>query len=144
MRFLADINVWVPLAMSNHSRHEQVVAWFEKLREGDIVYFCRATQQGFLRLITDPKLFLRAALSNEGAWHLYQDLLKDFRIEWIGEPDGLDKAWFEYATRRASSTKLWMDAYLAAFARLHGMKLVSFDNGFQGYESLEWLMPPPK
>jgi predicted nucleic acid-binding protein len=32
-----------------------------------------------------------------------------------------------------------MDAYLAAMARLHGIRLVSFDHGFRKFDGLDWI-----
>ena len=33
----------------------------------------------------------------------------------------------------------WTDTYLAAFAQLAGLRLVSFDKGFANYQGLAWL-----
>ena len=39
-----------------------------------------------------------------------------------------------------SSPKLWMDAYLAAFAELSGMRFVTFDKAFRQFPKLDLLL----
>ncbi len=34
----------------------------------------------------------------------------------------------------------WTDAYLAAFARVAGLRLVTFDSGFSKYKDLSWQL----
>jgi uncharacterized protein len=139
MRLLPDVNVWVALAGLNHSHHVETRSWFDSVVGNDSICFCRATQQGFLRLITEPAIFGTAAVSNDKAWDAYLALKLDPRISWVNEPEGVEDVWTQYALRPTRSPKIWMDAYLAALARLHGMRLVSFDKGFRVYEGLDWL-----
>jgi predicted nucleic acid-binding protein len=54
--FLPDINVWLALAFESHVHHEVAKGWLEGLSSEGCA-FCRTTQQGFLRLATNPKAF---------------------------------------------------------------------------------------
>jgi toxin-antitoxin system PIN domain toxin len=127
------------MAMRNHVGHRAALAWFETLGDGDSACFCRPTQQGFLRLTTNATIFGSLAVSNEVAWRRYQELRQDVRVEWIDEPSGLEELWGRFARKSTRSPQLWMDAYLAAMAHLHGMRLVSFDHGFRKFDGLDWI-----
>src|SRR5436189_5496731 len=116
---LADSNVWLALALSKHAFHPIVRAWFARQKPSQPVLFCRSTQQSFLRLLTtlavlDP--YGIPPLSNKAAWSAYEGFLADERIAWVEEPHGLESHWKKLAGKAKSSPKLWMDAYLAAFA----------------------------
>ena len=53
--YLLDVNVWLALAFDTHVHHTVAKNWFDGLPTGRFV-FCRMTQQGFLRLATDPRV----------------------------------------------------------------------------------------
>lgn len=50
---LCDSNVWLALALSAHVHHSVARDWFESVEVPATVLFCRATQQAFLRLVTN-------------------------------------------------------------------------------------------
>lgn len=106
--------------------------------------FCRSTQQSFLRLLTTPALlggYGSAPLSNQQAWTTYDALARDPRVEYRGdEPAGLQALWREFTMRPTVSAKLWMDAYLAAFARAGGYQLVTTDVAFRQFAGLDLLV----
>lgn len=54
--FLPDVNVWLALTFDSHHHHPDAKKWFDAL-PGQICFFCRMTQQGFLRLSTNPTVF---------------------------------------------------------------------------------------
>ena len=45
---LPDVNVWLAVTFDSHSHHPAAKTWFDGL-SGQVCYFCRMTQQGFLR-----------------------------------------------------------------------------------------------
>jgi uncharacterized protein len=105
--------------------------------------FCRSTQQSFLRLLTTNAIMARyrvPPLSNKTAWSIYDKLLADSRIGWVEEPSGLEAYWRRFASRSQASSKLWMDAYLAAFAVTGKYKLVTTDKAFRQFKGLDLLM----
>ena len=134
--YLADVNVWLALAFQSHVHHSPAKAWFESLAAGQIVHFCRMAQQGFLRLATNPKAFGDEAVTHVRAWEMYDAFLNDPRVLFAEEPQGLDSAWRGYTRGATFSPKVWNDAYLAAFAQVAGLTLVSFDRGFTQYTGL--------
>ncbi len=81
------------------------------------------------------------AFTNQGAWQAYEALLSDDRIAYVpNEPEGIDDHWRHYASHPMSSPKLWMDAYLAAFARAGGYQMVTTDAAFRQFDGLDLLV----
>lgn len=136
---LPDVNLWLALAFESHVHHESARAWFESLTD-DSCGFCRMTQQGFLRLATDPRAFADEAVTMAEAWALYDAFLSDPFVSFADEPPGLEALWRGYTGRRDRSPKVWNDAYLAAFARASGAVMVTFDRGLAQYEGLARLI----
>lgn len=95
------------------------------------------TQQGFLRLASNPKVFLSDALSLPLAWKAFDTLLADERTCYCTEPVAIEDAWREFTKEAGFSAKIWNDAFLAAFAKMSGMKVVTFDRGFRRYPGLK-------
>jgi predicted nucleic acid-binding protein len=56
------------------------------------------------------------------------------------DPLGLEAHWRQFSPRRTASTKLWMDAYLAAFAVASGLRLVTTDAAFRQFAGLDVLV----
>ena len=129
---LPDINVWVALAFEAHAHHRPAADWFEQL-EPESCAFCRLTQQGLLRLATNPAVFGDEALSMARAWACYDLLLSDERVYFREESTGLEDVWRKHSRHRKYSHKVWSDAYLAAFAEAAGIEVVTFDRGFGNY-----------
>ena len=117
---LCDSNIWLALVLSLHIHHNAASDWLATIHKPASVLLCRATQQTFLRLLTNAAVLApygNPPLTNEKAWKVFDDLVADDRIVLrAGEPAGLDARWKQFASRDAASPKLWMDAYLAAFA----------------------------
>lgn len=51
------------------------------------------------------------------------------------EPPGTVALWHRLAARDTASPKVWMDAYLAAFAIAGGLEFVTLDRDFKAYEA---------
>ncbi|MDP1589799.1 MAG: hypothetical protein Q8M07_18745, partial [Prosthecobacter sp.] len=82
-------------------------------------------------------------LSNKDAWAVYEAFIADDRIVFQPEPPGVGVIWKKFAARRTSSPKLWMDAYLAAFAIGSGTRLVTTDKAFSQFPGLDALVLQP-
>ncbi len=52
---LLDVNVWLALTFDSHAHHPAAKLWFDAL-SGDLCLFCRSTQQGYLRLVTNANI----------------------------------------------------------------------------------------
>src|SRR5262249_13821708 len=95
------------------------------------------TQQGFLRLATNPKAIEAEAVTLADAWRMYDAMLADPRISFTGEPEGIESLWRGYTQHQSFSPKVWNDAFLAAFAQAAGYELVTFDRGFSQYKQVK-------
>jgi toxin-antitoxin system PIN domain toxin len=146
---LCDSNVWLALALSKHVHHVAARRWFDAIGEPASVSFCRATQQTFLRLLTNASVlrpYGNPPLTNREAWNAYEAYLADDRIAFLAhEPAGLEAQWERLALRDTASPKLWMDAYLAAFALAGRYRMVTTDAAFRQFAGLdlELLGTPP-
>ena len=133
MTYLVDVNVWMALAIVGHIHHSAAREWFEAL-EDDQLMFCRVTQTGFLRLLTNPAVMAANVLSAEAAWSVYDGFRKDSRIRFVEEPAQFEDAWRGATMDGRTGANFWTDAYLAAFAKSEDYTIVSFDRGFQRYD----------
>lgn len=78
--------------------------------------------------------------SNAGAWQLFDSFLADPRISFASEPRNLESHWKTFTARNTASPKLWMDAYLAAFALAGGHRLITTDHAFSQFKNLNLLV----
>lgn len=137
--YLPDVNVWIALAFEAHSLHPAAKVWFDGIGDESCT-FCRLTQQGFLRLATNPKAIGEDVLTLNEAWALYDSIVGDPRIRLEPEPVGIEATWRTFTQGDTFSTKVWSDAYLAAFAKTSGLRLVTCDKGFHRYSGLDWVL----
>ncbi len=140
---LCDSNVWLALVLPHHAHHGRVLDWMNGQTLPGTILICRATQQTLLRLFTNRTILPAYGLeprTNEEAWALVGQLLSDERIVFCPEPSGLEPAWERFGCRPAASQKLWMDAYLAAFAVSGGYQLVTLDRAFRQFDGLDLLV----
>lgn len=136
---LPDVNVWLALSLSGHVHHAAARDWLEGIRKSDSVFFCRSTQQGLLRLLTTSQVLAPSGnppLSNREAWEVYERLRADGRIAFATEPSGAETVWQALANQNTASPKLWMDAWLAAFALSAGLRLTTTDRAFSQFPKL--------
>src|SRR5258708_6437270 len=108
---LADSNVWLALALSGHVFHPVVRGWLDRLPPSDCVFFCPATQQSFLRLLTTQAVVTPYGippLSNKAAWSIYEGFISHQRISWVEEPIVLESHWKRLASGPIASPKLWI------------------------------------
>ncbi len=49
----------------------------------------------------------------------------------------MDVTWKKLAARKSSSPKLWMDAYLSAFAIICGAQIIMTDKAFTQFPALD-------
>lgn len=130
---LYDTGVWVALSFSSHPFHTKVRAVFEQADSSRPAAFCRATQTSFLRLLTTPTIcsaYGCSPIKNREAWAKCGELLALPQVLWLAEPAGVESEWSQCAAVGSPSPKVWMDAYLAAFAITGGLNFVSLDKDF--------------
>jgi len=148
---LYDTGVWLALAFSSHPFHSKACEVFEQADSRNPAAFCRATQTSFLRLLSTPTVCSTYGLNpitNREAWAKLEELLALPQIVWLPEPDAIESEWKQCAAIGSPSPKVWMDAYLAAFAITGGLSFVSLDKDFIRLQSrglkLELLSKVPK
>lgn len=79
-------------------------------------------------------------LTNREAWRIGESFFEDARIAYAREPEGIEERWRSLALGDSASPKLWMDAWLAAFALCSRFQLVTIDKGFKKFEGLDALI----
>ncbi len=135
---LFDSNVWLALTFSAHPHHALAKAIFAEASTENPTCFCRATQQSFLRLATTPvllKTYGAEGFTNLDAAELFTTLTGLSTVSNLGEPAGIESRWLELAGISSASPRVWMDAYLAAFAILHDAEFVTLDRDFSNFEN---------
>jgi uncharacterized protein len=133
---LPDVNVWIALAAEGHLHHVPARKWFAKQTAASVA-FCRITQMGLFRLLTNPSVMGRGPRTIVQAWETFAQLRADRRSVFAVEPDGVEPAWRQLMTQSGVGPSSWTDAYLAAFAEAHSFALVTFDTGFQRWAALK-------
>ena len=76
---LPDVNVWLALAAEGHIHHAPAMEWFST-QPDDSVAFCRVTQMGLLRLLTNSNAMGRGPRTLAKAWEVYEQMRFDRRI----------------------------------------------------------------
>jgi predicted nucleic acid-binding protein len=61
------------------------------------------------------------------AWSVYDEIRSDSRVEFVGEPVGLESEWQRLTGGGRASPTNWTDSYLLAFARVGYLQFVTFD-----------------
>lgn len=136
MKYLCDSNVFLALAVGQHVHHSIAAKWFVDLNLTDTALFCRATRISFLQLLTQKIAPDFQPLTNLEAWQALDHLLEDDVTGFETEPEGLDDIWRELSETHTPSPKIWMDAYLAAFAICGGMQFVTLDKDFKKFQAM--------
>ena len=128
--FFPDVNVWIALAYEGHQHHASASAWFSGLIR-EVVYFCRFTQLGLLRLLTNPSILGEDVRSQTEAWRTYDAFFQDERVSFHNEadPDQVEFGLRKLTSAGRPASRQYPDAYLVAFARAAGLTVVTLDRG---------------
>ena len=134
MTYLPDVNVWVALTIGEHIHHASATAWLSNCH-ADIIVFCRVTQMGLLRLLTNSQVMAGDALTPAAAWRSVDAYLADSRFGMVAEPANFEEHWRALSKRPSGGPNFWTDAYLAALVAAGGHTLVTFDKALRQYKS---------
>ncbi len=141
---LPDVNVWLALLNSQHPHHRRAKTYWDTAAAQRIA-FCRITMLGLLRLSTNKAVMGGTPYTSAEAWQAWQAVIDLPEVSFIAEPLGIDAALQKLtqpsrsSVSSASARPDWTDAYLAAFACLASLRIVSFDKGFKQYDGLTLL-----
>ena len=125
-----DANVWLALMWSRHIHSDKANEWLERSGEEKFL-FCRITQVTVLRLLTTAAVMGSDVKKMHEAWDLWDKVCADDRVEFLPEPEAIEREFRRLSALRSPSPKVWIDAYLLAFASVAGLKLVTFDRGLR-------------
>jgi len=135
--WLIDTNVWLATVFTTHPLHQVARDALQQASEAEPAIFCRATQLSFLRLASTPTL-LRAygaeGLTNRDALVALTALQALRQVSVRDEPRGTLALWHMMSALDSASPKVWMDAYLAAFAITGGLRMLTLDQDFRNFE----------
>jgi len=136
-----DINVWLAVVVERHVLNRAASAWWNQ-DQSDAIGFCRFTQLGLLRHLSNAATMKGKPLTNRQAWKTYEALQADARVRFFPEWPALDGLLKTYSDINQAATNLWGDAYLAAYAAVNGATLVTFDKGFAKYPVKSLILEP--
>jgi predicted nucleic acid-binding protein len=74
-----DINVWLAVVLERHICNAAASAWWNQ-DKSDAIEFCRFTQLGLLRHLTNPATMKGSPLTNRQAWDVFEALQEDARV----------------------------------------------------------------
>jgi len=138
--YLADVNLWLALLYDRHIHHSAAQTWLQTL-DGGQVLFCRFSQMGLLRLLTNEAVMRKDVRTQRSAWVAYDRALTDPRVAFADEPPRLEIGFRKFTASQKTSTKVWADAYLLAFAAAANLMLATFDKALETYPGVE-IVPP--
>jgi toxin-antitoxin system PIN domain toxin len=128
-----DINVWLAIVVESHVFNGPAAAWWNR-DQSDAIGFCRFTQLGLLRHLTNAATMKGNPLTNRQACKIFETLQTDARVRFFPEWPALDALLKSYSNVNQAATNLWGDAYLAAYAAVNDATLVTFDKAFARYK----------
>jgi uncharacterized protein len=140
---LLDINVWLALAHTAHDHHKLALAyWQAEQAKGTLLWFCRVSMLGMVRLLSQKSVMGASVLSLEEAQAAYLNFLNTPSIRWLPETTDIarrtDAAMLNLSSDAPS--RLSTDVYLAATSETTGLRLVTFDADFKRFDLQNWLL----
>jgi len=133
---LFDTNVWLAAVFTTHPFHALAQNALQRATPAVPAVFCRATEQSFLRLASTPsllKVYGAEGPTNRDALLALNALQALRQVGVRDEPRGALPLWHALSARDSASPKVWMDAYLAAFATAGGLRMVTLDRDFKNF-----------
>jgi uncharacterized protein len=140
---LPNINVILALAWSNHAHHDAAHRWFARDAPAGWTT-CLLTQTGFLRLSLNPQV-VGVSIDCQAAVHLLDGLVAHPHHQYTETASALTTPLFDALVPKIIGYRQVSDATLLYLARVHGLKLVTFDRPVAAVcpwpEHLELLVP---
>jgi uncharacterized protein len=137
--YLPDINVWLAIAADGHVNHKEAITWFDTAAPAEAA-FCRITQMGFLRLLTNARAMHEDVRTQKEAWRVFDKLRDDERVTFLAEPERIEHEWRAATQHSSPSPQPWTDCYLHAFAMERRALVVTFDRTFAKSASVQPLL----
>lgn len=137
---LVDANLLLYAHVVDYAQHDTARRWLEeRLRGTARVGLPWPSLLGFVRLVTNPRLFPRPE-SPSDAWAQVEGWL-DAEPAWIPAPTERHREVFASLLPVVTGPNLVPDAHLAAIALEHGLTVASADGDFARFPGLRWHNP---
>ncbi len=133
---LFDTNIWIAAVFDSHPFHLIATQALQQANAAQPAVFCRATQQSFLRLASTPtilKVYGATGFTNRDALVALRALKALPQVIVRDEPTGTISLWHKLSAVNSASPKVWMDAYLAAFAIAGQLGMTTLDKDFKNF-----------
>lgn len=131
------MNLWVYAFRPDSPLHDKARAELEEgSRSGEPYLFCGHVATSFLRLVTNPRIFVEPSDLAE-AWTFVDELQSRDRAVTV-DVDPMAWGVFKHLCLASGAAgNAIPDAFLASIAIRHGATLVTADRGFERYRGLE-------
>lgn len=138
---LVDTNLLVYAYVTQATQHRKARTWLrDQLASTARVGLPWESLVGFVRLVTNPRLYPRPA-STADAWRAVETWLES-PAAWIPLPTDRHRETFGTLLALTGSTGPDVhDAHLAAIALQHGLTVCSADSDFAKFPGLRWDNP---
>ncbi|HEY4639784.1 MAG TPA: type II toxin-antitoxin system VapC family toxin [Thermoanaerobaculia bacterium] len=138
---LPDINVLIYAHREDAEQHDAYATWLTQLASGTVPFaVSSATLSGFLRIVTNPRIF-RPATPMGIALAFCHQLLTQPTARRIEPGSRHWSIMIDLIARSGVQGAMVSDAYLAALAIEHGCELVTTDSDFARFPGLRWRHP---
>jgi toxin-antitoxin system PIN domain toxin len=139
---LVDANVLLYAVNTDAAHHERSRHWLDDALSGaDTVAFAWIALLAFVRLSTKPELF-PSPLGVEGAMDRVDAWLGAAPAVVIDPTVDHPRILRELLRPLGTGGNLVNDAHLAALSIEHRCGIVSFDNDFDRFPGVDWILPP--
>jgi toxin-antitoxin system PIN domain toxin len=132
-----DINVLVAASRADHAHHRSAFTWLsaavEACARGDGIEILPMVAAGFLRLVTNPKVFVEPTPA-AAAVDFLESLLTVPGVE-VAEIGREWPALKSLVIQHRLTANAIPDAWIASAAKTLGVRLVTFDRGFKRWMS---------
>ncbi|HEX2880661.1 MAG TPA: type II toxin-antitoxin system VapC family toxin [Polyangiaceae bacterium] len=138
---IPDINLLLYANVATFPEHDTARRWFEGALNGDEELGVPAVSLfGFIRVVTNPRIFSPAMPVNEAVQRV-ESWLAQPHVQFLQPgPRHLEIA-FDLLRRLGSAQNLTTDVQLAALAIEHQASLCSNDRDFARFPGLRWANP---
>lgn len=138
---LVDANLLIYAHVRSFAQHARARDWLDARLSGNgRVGLPWQSLLGFLRIVTNPRVFQRPATMGQ-AWSQVSRWL-DCDVAWVPQPTERHREVLAGLLSLSGVTaNLVPDAHLAALAIEHGLTLCSTDGDFARFTSLSWRDP---
>lgn len=138
---LVDTNVWIAAVFPPHPFHPPAMRLIDAASAMQPLIWCRMTELSFLRLVTTASVYRQfdvegGRVTNRAALAMFNNLRAMPHVVERAEPPGVAGLWHRMADVSSPSPRVWMDAYLAAWAIAADVPLATLDADFRVFRPL--------